>query len=154
MDACREKAPLALGWLALTLFAGLRPQEADAIPWKRVDFSARRIWIDAAFSKVRRMRIVEPQPVAFTLLAEAILLGASLPIPHSTRRKLARTLRSAMGWITWPKDITRHSCASYWLALEPDAGRIALQLGNSPGILLRHYRSVVTRECAAEFFRR
>jgi hypothetical protein len=57
-----------------------------------------------------------------------------------------------MGWKVWPKDILRHTCASHWLAIVPDAQRIALQLGNSPAILLRHYRSIVTKEDAERFW--
>lgn len=150
--ACRSQERRGLAWLALALYAGLRPGEAAQITWEKIDFESNRIWVDSSISKVRRMRIVEPQPIAMQLLAEARDTGAELPLSLSTRRRIMRKLREAMGWEEWPADITRHSCASYWLALEPDAGRIALQLGHSPNVLMRHYRSVVTRQQAVEFF--
>jgi hypothetical protein len=46
----------------------------------------------------------------------------------------------------WKKDVLRHSAASYWLAVEPDVPRIAMELGNSPAVLFKHYREVVTDE--------
>lgn len=153
VNACRSQDRRGLAWLALTLYAGLRPSEARMIQWDKIDFEAGRIWVDACVSKVRRMRIVEPRPSAMLLLAEARDTGAELPISLSTLRRIMRRLRSTMGWTDWPADVTRHTCASYWLAIEPDAGRIALQLGNSSNVLMRHYRSVVTKEQAAEFFR-
>lgn len=78
--------------------------------------------------------------------------GGQLPISNATKKRLQRKLRAIMGWKVWPKDILRHTCASHWLAVVPDAQRIALQLGNSPAILLRHYRSIVTKEDAEKFW--
>lgn len=78
--------------------------------------------------------------------------GGQLPISNATKKRLQRRLRGIMRWKTWPKDILRHTCASHWLAIVPDAQRIALQLGNSPSILLRHYRSIVTKEDAERFW--
>ena len=49
-------------------------------------------------------------------------------------------------------DITRHSCASYWLAQVEDAAAVAEQLGHNVNTLKRHYRALVTREDAARFW--
>lgn len=149
---CRSDCRRAFAWLVLALFAGMRPEEAAALDWSKIDPERRRIWVDSSISKVRRMRIIEPVGCFWELIHEAKEMEAQLPIPHVARRRMMRKLRERMLWDVWPKDITRHSCASYWLALVPDAPRIALQLGNSPQILLRHYRSLVTQEEARRFF--
>lgn len=55
-------------------------------------------------------------------------------------------------WRHWPKDVLRHSCASYLLALKRDAQAVALELGNSPTILFKHYRELVSQEQARRFW--
>jgi len=57
-----------------------------------------------------------------------------------------------LGWPAWKKDVLRHSAASYWLASDPDAGKIAMELGNSPAVLLKHYRELVSDEQAKAFW--
>ena len=46
----------------------------------------------------------------------------------------------------------RHSYASYRLADIKDAARVALEMGNSPTMLFRNYRELVTEKQAAEWF--
>ena len=148
---CRVLCPRGLPWLLLCLYAGLRPEEAAALSWEAIDWENRRIWVDASVSKVRQRRIVEP-PGRFFYLLSCAQKGGALPLPHSTKRRVQRRLKATMGWKSWPKDILRHTCASYWLALVCDAQRVSLQLGNSPEVLFRHYRAVVTGKEAAMFF--
>lgn len=150
---CLRLRPSGSAWLALALYAGLRPEEAMMMQWEQIDFEGKRIFIRAETSKVRYHRIVEPPDRAFRALLEARAAGGQLPISNATKKRLQRKLRGIMGWKVWPKDILRHTCASHWLAVVPDAQKIALQLGNSPAILLRHYRSIVTKEDAERFWR-
>lgn len=150
--ACREHKPRGLAWLALALYAGLRPEEAMSSTWWDIDFAGQRIFVRAECSKVRSHRIVEPPAKAFRMLLDARESGGMLPLQPISKRRAQRRIRTAMGWTEWPKDILRHTCASMWLALIPDAPRIALQLGNSPQILLRHYRSIVLRQDAERFW--
>lgn len=46
----------------------------------------------------------------------------------------------------------RHSFASYRLAEIHDAAKVALEMGNSPEKLFRHYRELVTPDEAKEWF--
>ncbi|MCP5523587.1 MAG: hypothetical protein H7A46_18775 [Verrucomicrobiales bacterium] len=61
-------------------------------------------------------------------------------------------MRDRLGFKAWPQDVLRHTAASQLLALRKDAAAVALELGNSPQVLLTHYRELVTREQAAEFW--
>jgi hypothetical protein len=45
----------------------------------------------------------------------------------------------------WVRNGLRHSFCSYRLAEVKDAARVALEAGNSPGILFRHYRELSAR---------
>jgi site-specific recombinase XerC len=152
MAAVRAECPRGLAWFALALFAGIRPEECDKLIWSAVDLARGIVQVDAAAAKVRQRRIVSLQPAAIAWLRVAQASGADLPIPNVTRRRMQRDLRGTMGWEAWPQDILRHTAASYWLAEVQDAGKVAHELGNSAGILLRHYRELVTREDASRFW--
>lgn len=148
-----DRCPPALsGWLLLALFAGIRPEELDRIQWEAVDFAACVVTVDAEASKVRARRLVHLRPGLSARLAAARAAGAVLPLVMVTRRRLMRKLRDAMGWEEWPQDVLRHTAASYWLAVEPDVPRLALELGNSPAMIFRHYRELVRREDAERFW--
>jgi integrase len=152
LELARSTTPRALAWFSLTLLAGVRPEEADRIEWSAIDLDRGIARIDAAASKVRQRRIVHLMPAAIEWLRLAMSLKAELPLNYSTRRRDLRSIREAIGWKEWPQDILRHSCASYWLAETQDAARVAHELGNSAGILLRHYRELVTRAEAQRFW--
>lgn len=145
----RKDEPAMLAWIALGLFAGIRPGELDRLEWKAIQGAT--VTIDASASKVRARRIVSLEPVAVAWMTVARELNPDCPSvspPHATRRRALRRIREAMGWDEWPADILRHTAASYLLAHHQDAGKVALNLGNSPGVLFRHYRELVTSEAA------
>src|SRR5262249_36945799 len=132
----------------LTLFGGLRPEEADKISWAAVDKDRGIVRIDETIAKVRNRRHVHLKPVAVSWLK----LGGDLPLPKIARRRCLRKLRDALGWGDWKKDVLRHSAASFWLASDPDAAKVARELGNSEKVLLKHYHELVTDEQAKEFW--
>jgi integrase len=149
----KRKHPKGLAWFALALMAGIRPEECDRLSWDAVNLKDGIVTIDAAASKVRRRRIVHLQPAAVAWLKLAKELKADLPLAFITRRRYLRGLRAKLGFASWPQDILRHTCASYLMAQWQDAGRVAAELGNSAGVLLRHYRELVRREDAERFWK-
>jgi hypothetical protein len=52
----------------------------------------------------------------------------------------------------WRQNALRHSYASYRLAENQDAAKTALELGNSPQMLFKHYRELVTADAAKKWF--
>ena len=52
----------------------------------------------------------------------------------------------------WKNNALRHSYASYRLADVKDAACVALEMGNSPAMLFRNYRELVTEQQAHEWF--
>jgi len=142
----------ALGWFGLAMFGGVRPEEVDQVGWEAVDLVAGVVRIDATVSKVRQRRLVHLRPGVAAWLERAKAAGALLPIRINTRRRIVKQVRDAMGWAAWPQDVLRHTATSYWLAVEPDAARLALELGNSPAMIFRHYRELVRREEAERFW--
>lgn len=142
--------PRYLAWLALTLLAGVRPEEAEKTEWAAI--APEHVVIAAQTSKVRWRRVVPLMPLATHWLAKARLAKAELPLVPVSLKRFRRRLRDELKLAKWPADLLRHTAASYLLAHHQDAGKVAQWLGNSPGVLLRHYRELVTKEGAARFW--
>jgi integrase len=151
----RRGYPRGLAWFVLSTLCGLRPEEAERTTWSAIqlDTVEAHVRIDAQTSKIRLRRIVTPLPAAVTWLKIARDLGSELPLTRQVRRRTIRRLRDVLGWKVWPKDITRHTAASYWLALDGNPLNIAEQLGHSVAQLKTHYRALVTRVDAERFWR-
>ena len=52
----------------------------------------------------------------------------------------------------WPNNGLRHSYASYRLAQCQDAAKVALEMGNTPTMIFRHYRELVMPQDAAAWW--
>ena len=59
---------------------------------------------------------------------------------------------AANGKIKWKQNALRHSFISYLLAELQDVNRVALEAGNSPQMIFRHYRELATPEQAQTWF--
>jgi integrase len=146
------KRSRAFAWFVLTTFAGLRPEEAERTSWKEINFTEGWIRVEAQTTKVRQRRVVYPHSTAMLWLNRAKDRKAELPIARQPRRRAIRGLRSLLGFKKWPKDVTRHSAASYWLAETGTAAQIASALGHSESVLRKNYTALVTKTEAKEFW--
>jgi hypothetical protein len=142
--------------LAVLLFAGVRPEELagrskPALLWSAVLPAERMIRIPAAIAKTGRARIIEGLPDTVWHWLQPGAPAAPIS-PGRTRQALERA--QAVLDRPWPHDGTRHSFASYALALTGDAGRVSTWLGHegSVGVVHRHYRAVVSRAQAESYF--
>lgn len=130
--------------LALQYFAGIRPEEAQRL--EESNFLPGYVEVGAQQSKTRRRRLVKIGPTLRAWLA----VGGRLPVTNF--RKRWQAVRRLAG-VPWSHDVTRHTFASYHLALTGSADATAHELGHeSAAMLFRHYRAVVTREAAQAFF--
>ncbi len=150
LDAKRSRA---FAWFVLTSFAGLRPEEAEKTSWHHINFDEGWIRVEAQTTKVRQRRVVYPHATAMAWLRHARSQGAELPLPRQARRRAIRMLRALLGFAHWPKDVTRHSAASYWLADTGSAAQVAEALGHSEDVLRKNYMALVTKVQAQEFWR-
>jgi integrase len=142
----------AFGWFVLTTFAGLRPEEAEKTSWKEINFDEGWVRVEAQTTKVRQRRVVYPHATAMLWLSRAKERKAEFPIGRQPRRRAIRGLRTLLGFKKWPKDVTRHSAASYWLAETGNAAQVASALGHSESVLRKNYMALVTRNEAQEFW--
>jgi hypothetical protein len=72
--------------------------------------------------------------------------------PVGLRHKLLEDRERAELRKEWPSNALRHSFGSYHLAQFKDAAALALQMGNSPAMIFRHYRELVRPKDAAEYW--
>jgi integrase len=146
--------------VALGAFAGLRPDEIRRLDWKAVDFLRKRIDIEGKTSKTATCRYV---PMNETLIAwlQPVAKAAGPVAPRNYYRRLwkfhlllaDKENKDGRPAVEWKHDGLRHSFASYALAKEEDAPRVALWLGHtSPKMTFDHYRERVTPEEAEAWF--
>ncbi len=111
----RRRDPRGLAWFVLSTLCGLRPEEAERTTWDaiQIDNGEAHVRVEAQTSKIRQRRIATPLPAAVSWLRIAREAGSELPLTWQVRRRTMRRLRDALGWEVWPKDVTRHTAASY-----------------------------------------
>jgi len=132
-------------WLAVRYFAGLRGREAATLSEEMIHPERGFLEVTAEKSKTRRRRIVTISPN----LAEWLKIGGKLPL-GDVNTKVHRLTGSLA--FEFPRNVTRHSFVSYHLAQHQNAAQTALEAGHAEQIMFNHYREVVTKEAAAEFW--
>lgn len=76
--------------------------------------------------------------------------GIDIAVEGNNWRTILRDAR-AQGDI-WPVDVLRHSYATHWLAQHNDLAKLAVLMGNSQDVILRHYRGLATAAEAAAYW--
>lgn len=145
--------------LVLGAFCGLRPEEIApegrnakvGLSWENILWDKRKVDVPAAVSKTRRRRFAP-----LTEAAEAFLSpykkkkGMVAPRDQRFCHYLPRLTKAA--GVEWKADALRHSFASYRLALTKDLAALALEMGNSPAMIFRHYLDLKFEADAQLFF--
>lgn len=150
-------------WLPLIVLCGLcglRPMEVcpdqrnggdkPALQWSNILWAKKKIDVPAEVSKVRRRRFVPISDAAMAFLA---------PYRHATGPVVPQmeVYKFTGEWavdaeIEWKHDALRHSYASYKLALTHDMAALALEMGNSPAMIFRHYLDLKHEDEATAWF--
>lgn len=140
--------PAMVPYMALCMFAGIRPTECTRLDWKQINLDRREIDIRADVSKTGDERFVE---IADNLVAWLA--------PHRKESGPVHFLRSSLRRIRvesdvrWENDVMRHSFGSYHLGLHENAGKTALQMGHREiDTTFEHYRRAVRKEDAERFW--
>jgi integrase len=132
-------------YLAIGLFAGIRPNEI--IRLDNSDINERYIEVKGTSAKTRKRRIVS----VLQNLKNWLRIAESLPKKNLRRR---REIVIEQANVDWAHDVMRHTYASYHLAYHQSADKTALEMGHrDTQMLFRHYRSVVTKDEAAKFWK-
>lgn len=162
----RELAVLLSGcekeWLpvlVLGAFSGIRPEELapedrnekPGLAWENILWEKRKVDVPAAVSKTRRRRFAPLPDAALAFLAKYRKKKGPIAPEGVRLSNYVRRLKVVSGG-EWKPDALRHSFASYRLALEKDMAALALEMGNSPAMIFRHYLDVKHTDEATQYF--
>jgi integrase len=141
--------PRLLPILAIGAFSGIRVAELNRLDWSAVDLERRIIEIRAGQAKTASRRVV---PITDNLAAwlESLQRKGKVVSANNLHRDVA-ALSNALG-IDWPRNVLRHSFISYRIATVKSADQVALEAGNSPAIIFKHYRELTTEDQANKWF--
>ncbi len=150
-----------LPFFVIGAFAGLRSQEIMRLDWADIKFEQAFIEVTAAKAKTASRRLAPLLPVLAAWLLPLRQKAGHVVGYHrndmlsEARQKYCKTgIKDGEESVVfnWKPNALRHSYASYRLAEIKDAARVALEMGNSPSMLFRNYRELVTEPQAKEWF--
>ena len=134
-------SPEMLPYWAIGLFAGLRSSEILHLQWADIDFGDSLITVRSA--KTGRKRFVKMEPNLLAWLAPYRMKAGAVVSCVNFRRKTDEDKAAAGLGERWPVNAARHSFGSYWLAQFNDINALAVQMGNSPTVIEKHYKRAV-----------
>lgn len=136
-----------LGYLALAMFAGVRPDEIRRVDLARMDLTMRTVVVRGRDAKTRQRRVIrlERTAVIWLRLWRRLCPAATSFVPVNFDRKLKK-LREKAETGEWPNDILRHTFASMHYAVHENRAGLQALLGHTKDedTLDRHYRAVQT----------
>jgi integrase len=161
--------PEMILWLAIAGFGGLRSAEIQRLDWREINLKERHIEITASKAKTAARRLA---PITDNLagwispyakesgkvtgfeawwnqipkLVEAVNAQRSKSAEQTEKTFLAEQK------FAWKHNALRHSFISYRLAAIKNTAEVALEAGNSPQMIFKHYRQLVTEAEAAKWF--
>jgi integrase len=158
-----------IAFLAIGAFAGLRSAEITRLDWSEVHLADRFIEIKAGKAKTASRRIVPiTDNLAAWLNGRAQESGRVMPFDNVPKQigwlvedvnaELKKQVKAdgkdpdKAQQVKWKHNGLRHSFISYRVAGIQNANQVALEAGNSPAMIFKHYRELVRPAEAAKWF--
>ena len=138
---------------AIGAFAGLRQAELHRLRWHSIHADHIVIEADNAKTASRRIVPITANLAAWLANAKRGREDESL-CRYSHENLLARNMTAAIraAELEPVHNGLRHSFCTYRLASTKNAAQVALEAGNSPQMLFKHYRELATQKDAAAWF--
>jgi integrase len=138
--------------IAIGAFAGLRTSEIERLEWQEVDLAGGFVHVSSDKAKTRSRRLVPIVPNLAQWLAPYAKHTGKIwkGTTNDLQDARAETVRAA--GVAWKDNGLRHSFISYRLAEIQNAAQVALEAGNSPNVVFRHYRELVKPSAAKAWF--
>lgn len=179
MSRAEKHAPALVPYLAIGLFAGLRPMnELRGLDWRDIDLEGGNITVRRASSKTNRARLVPISPNLRAWLetvppsrrtgsiyySRRLLDWIAGKEPRQDRRiaepgkikraakKKGKKTRMEFEPIPWGQDVLRHTRTSFRLAQTKNAPLVAEEGGHTPAIMRQHYANRTLRAADVELF--
>ena len=136
--------------MVIGALSGIRAAEIERLEWSEILWDRGYIEIKAAKAKTKARRLVPILPNLRAWLEPMKKEQGRVCFLRNLHLRL--TYFGEKSGVGWKQNALRHSFASYRLAEIQDAAKVALEMGNTPDKLFRHYRELVTPEAAKEWF--
>ena len=134
------------------MFAGSRTAEVCRLDWSEVNLDKELIEIKKGKAKTRSRRLVPITPnLALFLKDVAQSSGLVWPNSEPFLFDLMRDAGKDSG-VKWKHNALRHSFISYRVAKIKNVNEVAMEAGNSPDMIFKHYRELVTEKEADAWF--
>ncbi len=134
--------------ISLGGFAGLRSGEICRLGWEAFDWPGLLIHLRRSMTKTRQCRDVPITPALEAWLMPYQRSRGPVCLAADLAREKGH-LAHALG-LRWRRNGLRHSYGTYRLAEVKDLAQVALEMGNSPGVVQAFYReNVATAEVEA-----
>jgi integrase len=137
-------------YIVLIAFAGVRREELHkGLTWESINFDRGTLLIPAALAKTGRKRKIDLSENALAWLAPYRGKRGAI-FAQDPRKRMAKV--SFASRVPWKRNALRHSFGSYRLEMVKNAGQVALEMGNSAAIVLKHYAEIVDARPAREYW--
>jgi len=143
-----------LPYITLGLFAGVRSAEMMRLQSRDIHFGENIVTIGADIAKKRSQRKIEMLPALLAWLEPCKeQLESSVSIVNQDKfRNNKELLLEAAEIEEWPSNGLRHSFASYHFAMFRNSDETSHQMGNSPDMVHKHYKALVSKADAEKFW--
>ncbi len=135
--------------IVIGTFSGIRSAEIERLDWRDILWDRGYIEIKAAKAKTKARRLVPLLPNLRAWLEQ--LRKVEGPVCRNPNTAIRLNYIGEKAGFGWRQNALRHSFASYRLAAGQDAAKVALEMGNSPQMLFKHYRELVAPPAAEQW---
>ncbi|HOX57473.1 MAG TPA: site-specific integrase [Candidatus Paceibacterota bacterium] len=144
----------ALPALAIGAFAGIRTAEVCRLDWSEVNLDKGLIEVKKGKAKTRSRRLVPITENLALFLKDVPDKDRNGPVWPNSEPFLFDLMRDAGkdSGVKWKHNALRHSFISYRVAKIKNVNEVAMEAGNSPDMIFKHYRELVTEKEADAWF--
>lgn len=154
--AASKEAECAVPYAAICLFTGLRPGEAEQLRWEQIHFDTDTIEVLSQTSKTRDGRFVPIEPTLRVWLElHKKTTGRIIGTNFRNVWRAVKAMAAKAGGLDFMHknyDVLRHTYASYWLPIHKNRTELAEHMGNSVGVIKKHYRRPILETTAKAFW--
>jgi integrase len=148
----REEFVLLTPYIAIGLFAGIRPIEIERTTWENnIRLGTDEIEIQAGISKTKRSRRFVLEPILKSWLMWFKVNHESDPIIASNFRRRLDSFKKVLPF-KWIPDGLRHTFGTYHYNRTKNIGELTFIMGNSEAVAKRHYITTIPQKDVGRFW--
>ena len=152
LEYMKQEHPHYVAPLALAGLCGLRRNEVHNQLWEDIHLERKLLKVSSAKKGTPAYRIVRLSEKALKWLSFSAQPAGEVCPGNTWAQDRIRDIGQTGDRFTLPEGCFRNGYISHLVALSGDIARTALEAGNSPSIIRKHYLELFTAEQGAEWF--